>query len=67
MKIKLEIPKEFIEEYYSNRFFESLMRIYTDVKSDENFKLSGNYEYETLEMLIKAFKESEVINGNESK
>lgn len=61
-KIILEIPSEFEEEYESNKFFESFMRVLTDVKSIENFKLSGNYEFETLNMLIKAFKNSEVVN-----
>lgn len=59
MKISLNIPVEFCKHYFDDRFEDSLQRIKEDLKG-MNFKgLSGNYELETIEMLIKAFKESE--------
>lgn len=59
MKIVIDIPKEFEENYKHDRFSESLVRIKIDIKyNNQVTKASGRYEYETLEMLEKAFQES---------
>ena len=55
MKIEIEIPKEFEEHFKQDKFKDSLERIMADLK---NSLCAGNYEYETIEMLKKAFKDS---------
>jgi hypothetical protein len=51
MRIEIEIPKEFVEEFNKDRFEESLNRLLHD-----SHLLAGKYEREVAEMLIKAFK-----------
>ena len=53
MLIQLNIPNEFVQEYYSTRFKETLNRLSADAHL-----LAGNYEQETANMLIEAFDES---------
>lgn len=59
MQIILTIPKEFEEHYMKDRFKDSLSRLAFDIRSLDDAGqyegLAGNYEFETLEMLIKAF------------
>ena len=51
MKIIIDIPKEFIWHFETDRFADSLKRL----KSDAHL-LAGNYEKELMDMLIEAFK-----------
>lgn len=67
MKIVLEIPKEFQEEYLANRFVETFQRVRADLnyylETTKHYMLAGNYEFETLEMLQEAFLlRSEVVH-----
>ena len=55
MRIEIEIPKEFEEHFNQDKFKDSLERIMADLK---NCLCAGNYEYETIEMLEKAFEDS---------
>lgn len=64
MKIELEIPKEFEEHFKQDKFKDSLKRIMADIEhfqhSSKNgyWLCAGRYEYETIEMLQKAFEDS---------
>ena len=61
MRIEIEIPKEFEKHFNNDKFKESFERIMADIKhSLENgdYLCAGRYEYETIEMLQKAFKNS---------
>lgn len=62
MKIILDIPKEFEKHFNKDRFKDSLKRIITDVTDEieSDFSISGRYEIELCEMLIEAFKNTEV-------
>ena len=53
MKIQIDIPKEFEKEFKEDRFYSTLMRLKSDA-----YCLSGNYEMETIDMLINAFHNS---------
>lgn len=57
MKIVIDIPDEFIQHFYSDRFKDSLERLEVD-----SHLLAGNYERELCQMLIKAFDESLVLS-----
>lgn len=56
MDIVIEIPKEFEDEYHRDKFEEYFGRMKADYNNIRC--LAGNYEYETLEMMEKAFRES---------
>lgn len=56
MKIVIEIPPEFEQDYVSNKFTDFFNRIKVDI--DTNHVICGNYEKETAEMFIKAFADS---------
>lgn len=61
MRIEIDIPKEFESHFNQDKFKDSLERIMADIKhSLENGDClcSGRYEYETIEMLEKAFENS---------
>ena len=61
MRIEIEIPKEFEKHFNQDKFKDSLERIMADIEhSLENGDClcAGRYEYETIEMLEKAFKNS---------
>lgn len=60
MKIEIEIPEEFEEEFKRYKFEDALYRLITDAHS-----IAGNYEKETAEMLIKAFRESKPVRDKE--
>ena len=55
MRIEIDIPKEFEEHSNQDKFKDSFERIMADLK---NSLCAGNYEYETIEMLEKAFENS---------
>jgi len=57
IKVLLEIPDEFIDDFNKDKFEDCLQRLKADAHS-----LAGNYEKETADMLIKAFKESKYNN-----
>ena len=64
MRIEIEIPKEFEERFKQDKFKDSLERIMADIKhSLENGDClcAGRYEYETIEMLVKALENSKTI------
>lgn len=56
MTIQLNIPPEFEDEYNKDRFKESLQRLISDAHS-----LAGNYEKETVSMLMKALRDSKEV------
>lgn len=61
MGIEIEIPKEFEEHFMQDKFKDSFERIMADIEhSLENGDClcAGRYEYETIEMLQKAFENS---------
>ncbi len=61
MRIEIEIPKEFEEQFKQDKFKDSLERIMVDVWHSleiGNCLCAGRYEYETIEMLGKAFADS---------
>lgn len=51
MRITFELPKEFEQDWNTDRFEDCFNRLITDAHC-----LAGNYEKEVCEMLIKAFK-----------
>lgn len=57
MKITIEIPEEFEIDYKTDKFKDFFLRISADMNC-----ICGNYERETLEMLIKAFESSYIVN-----
>ena len=64
MRIEIEIPKEFEKHFKQDKFKGSLERIMADIKhSLENGDClcTGRYEYETIEMLVKALENSKTI------
>ena len=61
MRIEIEIPKEFEKHFNQDKFKDSFERIMADIEhSLENGDClcAGRYEYETIEMLEKAFENS---------
>lgn len=61
MRIEIEIPKEFEENFKQDKFKDSFERIMADIKhslENGNCLCAGRYEYETVEMLQKAFENS---------
>lgn len=65
MKIAIEIPDVFINEYKKNKFDESLARIITDIQHSlcdiDSCSLAGRYEIETLEMLRESLRNSVLL------
>ena len=61
MRIEIEIPKEFEKHFNEDKFMDSFERIMADIKhslDNGDCLCAGRYEYETIEMLEKAFKNS---------
>lgn len=57
MQIVINIPKEFEKEWNDTKFAESIQRVMCDLRDYPNHdKMSGNYEFETLEMLRDTFR-----------
>ena len=64
MRVEIEIPKEFEKHFNQDKFKDSFERIMADIEhSLENGDClcAGRYEYETIEMLGKAFENSKVL------
>ena len=64
MRIEIEIPKEFEFDFKQDKFKDCFERIKADIEyslKHEYFEMSGRYEYETIEMLEKAFENSKMI------
>ena len=62
MKLVIDIPKEFEEEWYADKFTESLKRIECDLKGfSSKGRVSGRYEEETIEMMQEAFKNGKTL------
>lgn len=57
MIILIDIPKEFEVDYNADRFAEFFHRCFADMGT-----CCGNYEYETEEMMEKAFAESRLYD-----
>ena len=55
MKITIDIPDKFINDYATDKFKDFFSRVAADIDNDG---LCGNYEKETAEMFLKAFEES---------
>lgn len=60
-EIVLKIPKEFEQDFDTDKFRECFERVLADCKAWDYAGLSGNYEHETLEMLLDAFNEAVVL------
>ena len=61
MRIEIEIPKEFEEHFRRDKFKDGLERIMADIEhslKNGDCLCAGRYEYETIEMLEKAFENS---------
>ena len=61
MRVEIEIPKEFEKHFNQDKFKDSLERIMADIKhslENRDCLCAGRYEYETIEMLQKAFENS---------
>ena len=56
MRIVIDIPDEFAEEWKKDRFSDTLHRLIADAHL-----VAGNYENETAEMLISSFAKAEAI------
>lgn len=65
MKITIEIPKEYEDEFINNKFKESLNRVYVDLDFYKEDSLCGVYERETIDMLMNAFQNGIIDNENE--
>ena len=59
MKLIIEIPKEFEEQFNNDRFKDSLERILVEIVSSDNI-MSGLYELELIQMLRNAMTKAEV-------
>ena len=62
MKITIEIPEEFEIDYKTDKFKDFFQRVLADMK--DYSVVCGNYEKETAEMFLKAFKDSLEVNTN---
>ena len=60
-EIVLKIPQEFEQDFNADKFKECFERMLADCKAWDYAGLSGNYEHETLEMLLNAFNEAVVL------
>ena len=61
MRIEIEIPNEFEEHFKQDKFKDSFERIMEDMKhslENRDCICAGRYEYETIEILEKAFENS---------
>jgi len=66
MKLVIEIPKEFEEDFKKDKFKECFGRVQVDLKYFEGVTLCGNYEKETLDMLENAFQNATSSETDES-
>lgn len=64
MKVVIDIPEAFVPHYKQDKFKDSLERISADIaryRLDHTVTLSGNYEEETITMIIEALSHSEKV------
>ena len=59
MKITIEIPEGFENEYNNDKFSKTFRRVVTEL-SQGDMILIGHYEIETLKILRQSFEESEI-------
>lgn len=57
MIIKLEIPKEFENDYKMDRFRDFFNRVMADMSC-----VCGNYEKETAEMFLEQFEKAQIVD-----
>lgn len=62
MKLVIDIPEAFEGHFNQDRFKDSFERVINDSFTN-NYGLAGNYERETLEMLITAFENSTPLDS----
>ena len=64
MKLTIELPKEFEKHFQMDKFEDSLHRVEADLifRFSDPYQLSGNYEIELIEQLIRSFSKAEVID-----
>lgn len=55
MQLTIQIPEEFEQDFISDKFEDFFKRVLADMNC-----VCGNYEKETAEMFIKAFKEAKL-------
>ena len=61
MKITIEIPEDFENEYNNDKFSDTFIRVLSDLLLlQKDMILTGHYEIETLKMLRQSFEESEI-------
>lgn len=58
MKITIEIPKDFEQDFKDNKFSDALDRFIVDVDYEG---LAGNYEVEIAHMLKEAFAKAKIV------
>jgi len=58
MKITIEIPKEYEQDFKDNNFSDALSRFIADVNYEG---LAGNYEVEIAHMLKEAFAKAKIV------
>lgn len=58
MKIQIDIPAEFENDYNTDKFEDFFSRVTADIDCNG---LCGNYEKETAEMFMDVFEKSKVI------
>jgi hypothetical protein len=56
MKLQINIPKEYEDDFKENKFEDAFQRLKIDAH-----ELAGLYERETADMFIEAFKNAKVI------
>lgn len=59
MRVQVEIPKEFEEDYRKDRFVDFFERVKADIDCSG---VCGNYEKETAEMFLDAFGNSRYVD-----
>ena len=59
MKLIIEIPEEFVQDFKRDKFKESFSRAVVD--SEQGGLLVGNYEREVFDMFSKALQKAEVM------
>lgn len=67
MRIVIDIPKEFESDFNTDRFSDCMNRTIADITYNlehEDAGLSGNYEREIFEMLVKSFSNAIVLPEN---
>ena len=63
MKLVIEIPKEFECDWNRDKFYDCFERVFTDLGG--MYRVSGNYERETIKMLEKAFRDAKECEPEE--